>query len=225
MEPIWYSWSKIQPSCLPERSDLPDHLPKTIFLQEERISGSGDRVLEKGRLVRPQDIALLALAGCTSVKVSKQPVVSVISSGNELVEPSEKPGSVSDKKYQLLPADGTDRKGRCNWKYLGIAKDDEDATFDIISQAISESDVVLITGGVSMGDFDFVPSVLERAGVKLLFSRINIQPGKPTTFGIHQKALVFGLPGNPVSSFIQFELLVRPLVMQNDGLSMESGDH
>jgi molybdopterin molybdotransferase len=63
-----------------------------------------------------------------------------------------------------------------------------------------------------MGDFDFVPSVLQSAGVKILFDRVNVQPGKPTTFGIHSKALVFGLPGNPVSSFIQFELLVRPVI-------------
>ena len=72
-----------------------------------------------------------------------------------------------------------------------------------------------------MGDFDFVPSVLERAGVSILFSRINIQPGKPTTFGIHHKALVFGLPGNPVSSFIQFELLVRPLLCKMAGYKWE----
>ena len=72
-----------------------------------------------------------------------------------------------------------------------------------------------------MGDFDFVPSVLQRAGVRLLFSRINIQPGKPVTFGIHKKALVFGLPGNPVSSFIQFELLVRPLLCKMAGYKWE----
>ena len=63
-----------------------------------------------------------------------------------------------------------------------------------------------------MGDFDFVPSVLKRAGVNILFDKVNVQPGKPTTFGIHPEAVVFGLPGNPVSSFIQFELLVRPLI-------------
>jgi molybdopterin molybdotransferase len=63
-----------------------------------------------------------------------------------------------------------------------------------------------------MGDYDFVPSVLKRAGVKILFDRVNVQPGKPTTFGVHSKAVVFGLPGNPVSSFIQFETLVRPLL-------------
>jgi molybdopterin molybdotransferase len=110
----------------------------------------------------------------------------------------------------------TERAGATG-SYLGIVRDDENATLDIIKRAIIQSDVVLITGGVSMGDFDFVPSVLERAGVKLLFSGIRIQPGKPTTFGIHQKALVFGLPGNPVSSFIQFELLVRPLLCKMAG--------
>ena len=65
-----------------------------------------------------------------------------------------------------------------------------------------------------MGDFDFVPSVLEQAGVKILFTRIAVQPGKPTTFGIHPKSVIFGLPGNPVSSFIQFELLVKPLLLR-----------
>jgi molybdopterin molybdotransferase len=178
---------------------------------------SGDRILEKGRWVKPQDIALLALAGCTSVQVSKQPVVSVISSGDELVEPSEKPGVShirNTNSYQLMAQ--TERAGATG-KYLGIVGDDEVETLEVIRRAISQSDVVLITGGVSMGDFDFVPSVLERAGVKILFSRVNIQPGKPTTFGIHPKALVFGLPGNPVSSFIQFELLVRPLLCKMMG--------
>jgi len=173
---------------------------------------SGDRILAKGRLIRPQDITLMAMTGRTSVKVSKRPVVSVISSGNELVEPSEKPGLSqirNTNSYQLM---AQIQRAGATGRYLGIVRDNEIATYNIICQAISESDVVLITGGVSMGDFDFVPSVLERAGVKLLFSRINIQPGKPTTFGIHEKALVFGLPGNPVSSFIQFELLVRPLL-------------
>jgi molybdopterin molybdotransferase len=94
----------------------------------------------------------------------------------------------------------------------GIAPDKESVTFKLIEKTILESDVVIITGGVSMGDFDFVPSVLSRAGVKILFDRVNVQPGKPTTFGIHPKALIFGLPGNPVSSFIQFEMLVRPLL-------------
>jgi molybdopterin molybdotransferase len=101
--------------------------------------------------------------------------------------------------------------------YYGIACDDEEETYTLVAKAISENDIVLVTGGVSMGDFDFIPSVLERAGVKILFSRVAVQPGKPTTFGIHSKAVVFGLPGNPVSAFIQFEMLVRPLIYRMMG--------
>jgi molybdopterin molybdotransferase len=104
-------------------------------------------------------------------------------------------------------------------KYYGIAPDIENTTFEMFSKAIDENDIVLLTGGVSMGDFDFVPKVLEQAGVKILFDKVNVQPGKPTTFGIHSKAIVFGLPGNPVSSFVQFETLVRPLINKMMGFA------
>jgi len=72
-----------------------------------------------------------------------------------------------------------------------------------------------------MGDFDFIPSVLERTGIRILFSRVAVQPGKPTTFGIHPGALVFGLPGNPVSSFMQFEILIRPLINKMMGYAWQ----
>ncbi|MGB8490306.1 MAG: molybdopterin-binding protein, partial [Bacteroidales bacterium] len=102
-------------------------------------------------------------------------------------------------------------------RYYGIARDNEEETFKLVSQAIAENQIVLITGGVSMGDFDFVPGVLERAGVRILFSRVAVQPGKPTTFGTHPGNIVFGLPGNPVSAFVQFEILVRPLIYKMMG--------
>jgi molybdopterin molybdotransferase len=177
----------------------------------------GDLVLKAGRIIKPQDIAVMASAGHTSVIVSKMPLVAVISSGSELVEPSEIPdtGQIRNSNaYQLIAQ--ADRAGT-QVKYYGIAKDDEDETFSIINKAVSENDIVLISGGVSMGDFDFVPSVIERAGIKIMFSRIAVQPGKPTTFGIHPKAIVFGLPGNPVSSFMMFEMLVRPLIYKMMG--------
>jgi molybdopterin molybdotransferase len=173
---------------------------------------TGETILKQGRLIRPQDISVMASVGCTSLTVRKKPKISVISTGDELVEPNEIPGPSgirNSNSYQLLEqiaqagAQGT---------YFGIARDDEDATYRLLNDALSQSDIVLITGGVSMGDFDFVPSVLERAGVKIKFSRIKIQPGKPTTFGVHPDALVFGLPGNPVSAFLQFEMLVKPLI-------------
>jgi molybdopterin molybdotransferase len=173
---------------------------------------SGDIVLRPGRTIKPQDIAVMASAGCVSVVVFKKPVVSVISTGDELVEPSEKPGISQIRNINAYQLMAQVKRAGGEGKYFGIARDNEDVTYEIIRRAVADSDIVIITGGVSMGDFDFVPSVLERAGVKILFSRINIQPGKPTTFGVHTDALVFGLPGNPVSSFIQFELLVRPLI-------------
>jgi molybdopterin molybdotransferase len=177
----------------------------------------GDAVLRSGTMIRPQEIAVMATVGSYSVEVSRMPNVAVISSGSELVEPSEKPGLAQIRNtnaYQLMAQ--VSRSG-AKGKYYGIARDDEEVTYEIVKRAISECDVLIITGGVSMGDFDFVPSVLEKAGVKILFSRIKVQPGKPTTFGIHTDTLVFGLPGNPVSSFIQFELLVKPLIGKMTG--------
>lgn len=182
-----------------------------ISLRGEDVR-KGDAVLEPGRIIRPQDVAVMASVGHTRVKVKKMPVIGVISTGDELVEPEDVPGISrirNSNAYQLLSQ--ISRAGAAG-KYHGIAPDNEESTFKLIQRAINESDILLLTGGVSMGDFDFVPGVLKRAGVELLFEQIKVQPGKPTIFGTHSKALVFGLPGNPVSSFVQFETLVRPLI-------------
>jgi molybdopterin molybdotransferase len=186
--------------------------PKSnISLRAEDVR-KGDVVLKKGKLIQPQDIALMASVGHTAVQVKKKPVVGIISTGDELINPSGFPRISqirNSNAYQL--AAQVERAGGIGIDY-GIAPDSESITQEIIEKAITNSDIVIITGGVSLGDFDFVPSVLERIGVKILFDQVNVQPGKPTTFGIHAKAVVFGLPGNPVSSFIQFEMLVRPLL-------------
>ncbi len=184
----------------------------------------GKIVLRSDKQVRPQDIAVMASVGHTSVVVRKAPVVAVISSGDELVEPYEKPGPAlirNTNAYQLLAQ--VQRAGGIG-KYFGIARDDEDESLTIISKAIYDCDLVLVSGGVSMGDFDFIPSVLERAGVTIIFSKVAVQPGKPLIFGTHPEALVFGLPGNPVSSFMQFELLVRPLISRMMGFQWQPID-
>lgn len=183
---------------------------------------AGDIVLGAGRIIRPQDIAVMATVGAVRVEVSKRLDVAVISTGDELVEPDKKPAPSqirNSNAYQLISQ--IIRAG-ANAVYHGIAADDEEITFEMISRAIDECDIVILTGGVSMGDFDMVPDVLKRAGVDLIFDRIAVQPGKPTTFGVHKKALVFGLPGNPVSSFIQFELFVRPLMQRSMGSDWQS---
>lgn len=184
---------------------------RNISLKGEDLK-SGDVVLNAGILIKPQDIAVMASVGHTRVCVKKMPLIGIISTGDELVEPSVIPDFSkirNSNAYQLLAQ--VSRAGGSG-KYFGIAPDNEDVTLVILQKAINESDIVLLTGGVSMGDFDFVPSVLERAGVKILFDQVNVQPGKPTTFGVHPKTVVFGLPGNPVSSFVQFETLVRPFI-------------
>jgi len=90
--------------------------------------------------------------------------------------------------------------------------DSKDATYEVLAKAIAENEVVTLTGGVSMGDYDYVPEIMEKLGVTIHFSSVAVQPGKPTTFGTLDNKLVFGLPGNPVSAFIQFELLVKPAI-------------
>jgi molybdopterin molybdotransferase len=182
-----------------------------ISLKAEDVR-RGDIVLTKSKLIQPQDIALMASVGHTEVLVRKKPVVGIISTGDELINPSVFPMISqirNSNAYQL--AAQVERAGGSGIDY-GIAPDNEKITQEIIESAIFNSDIVIITGGVSLGDFDFVPTVLERIGVKILFDKVNVQPGKPTTYGIHSNSAVFGLPGNPVASFIQFEMLVRPLI-------------
>ena len=182
----------------------------------------GDIVLKAGRLIKPQDIAVMATVGAVRVAVRKRPVVGIITTGNELVEPVNKPIDTQIRNsngYQLIAQ--TIRAGALAL-YYGIAPDSEQETLEMLSKALDECDLVLLTGGVSMGDFDIVPDVLAKSGVEIIFDRIAVQPGKPTTFGVRDDALVFGLPGNPVSSFIQFELLIKPMIYRSLGVK---GDH
>jgi molybdopterin molybdotransferase len=221
-------------AALPGGSDCVIMVEDTILLPTGRIlfNGSvtkenyarkgedikkGDIVLSKGKLILPQDIAVLATVGHILPRVSRMPRIAVISTGDELVEPDHIPGRSqirNSNASQLLAQ--VSRSGGIG-KYYGIVRDNEEETLTAVKKAIFENEILIITGGVSMGDFDFVPSVLEEAGVRIIFSRVAVQPGKPTTFGLHSEAVVFGLPGNPVSAFIQFEMLIKPLIYKMMG--------
>jgi len=172
----------------------------------------GQLVLSKGTLIRPQEMAVLASVGCTNPLVYRKPVVGIISTGDELVEPSETPGfsQIRNSNATQLLAQVT--TAGATPEYFGIARDSREATHKLVSSALEKCDVVLLTGGVSMGDFDYVPGVLRELGIELLFESIAVQPGRPTIFGTGHGKYLFGLPGNPVSSFVQFEFLVRPLL-------------
>lgn len=178
----------------------------------------GDRVLEAGTLIKPQHIAILAAVGHIRPLVSKQPSVAIISTGDEIVEPHLKPGLSQIRNsngYQLACQVG---KAGAIADYMGIASDNEKDTLDIILKALETNDVVILTGGISMGTFDFVPGVMEMAGIDIKIRKMSVQPGKPTIFGIKGDKRIIGLPGNPVSAFTVFEILVKPMLWKMMGI-------
>jgi molybdopterin molybdotransferase len=195
---------------------LKDKIKENICYKGEDLN-KGKIVLKSGTLIKPQHIAVMATAGCVTPLVYRKVIVAVISTGDELVEPEIKPGLSqirNSNAYQLLSqANNTGAET----EYTGIALDIEESLRIAILQAFDHADIVLLTGGVSMGDFDYVPEILSELGVNLKFKSIAVQPGRPTLFGTKGKQFIFGLPGNPVSSFVQFELLVKPLIYKLSG--------
>lgn len=174
---------------------------------------AGDVVIKRGTVIHPQHIAILAAVGCTNPLVYMRPRVGIITTGNEIVEPDVKPtlSQIRNSNGHQLAAQLTDINALS--KYYGIAKDDEFALNSMFRKAIAESDVVIVSGGVSMGDFDIVPYVAQKNGIKILFHKVAIKPGKPLIFGTSEKIAFFGLPGNPVSTFVSFELFVKPFLL------------
>lgn len=172
----------------------------------------GQTILEANMLLASRHVPIMATVGATLVEVYKVPRVAVLSTGSELVEPYFKPSLSqirNSNAYQLVAQLG---EMGIDPDYLGIAPDDPEITGHLIDDAFQEAEILLITGGVSMGDFDFVPDVLEGKGFNILFRKMAVQPGKPTLFGAANEKFVFGLPGNPVSSYFIFEMLVKPFI-------------
>ncbi len=182
----------------------------------------GQTVLKKGLLIKPQHIAIFASVGYTEVLAYKQVKAGIISTGDELTEPHEKPGlsKIRNSNGHQLMTQVAAIGG--NPTYYGIAKDNYEDTYDKVMKALSENDVILLSGGVSVGEFDFVAEVLEKAGIDILFDSVAVTPGKPTTFGKSKDKFCFGLPGNPVSSFVQFELLAKPFLYGMSGYDFKA---
>ena len=170
----------------------------------------GDIVAKKGALIGSAEFAVLAKMGASHPLVAARPKVGIISTGSELVDVSQKParGQIRDSNGPQLFAQIIEAGGVPN-RY-GIVVDEYEETEKNITKALEENDLVLISGGSSMGDWDFVPEILKNSGLEILFEKIAIKPGKPTVFAASEKVSCFGLPGNPVSSFVIFELFVKP---------------
>jgi len=186
---------------------------------------AGDAVLTQGTLVRPQDLGVLASAGHAEVDVLVPPRATIISTGSELVDVADtpRPGQVRNSNaFTLL---GLVRQAGAVPVTCTTVTDDPDSIRDLIGKAAADSDVIITSGGVSVGDYDFVLDCLDRLGWRKLFYKVLIKPGHPMTAGLVGGALFFGLPGNPVSvmtSFLQFVApAIRRMLLQRACLPVE----
>lgn len=172
----------------------------------------GQVVLRAGAEIRPQEIGLLAAVGRSEVQVCRPARVAVLSTGDELVEAGQVPrqGQIRNSNGPTLTA--LVARAGAEALYFGIARDNIESLHDLIGRGLQEADVLVLSGGVSAGLKDLVPTVLGEQGVVEVFHKIALKPGKPIWFGKKDATLVFGLPGNPVSALVCFELFVRPAI-------------
>jgi molybdopterin molybdotransferase len=179
---------------------------------------TGQVVLTAGAVLAPQHVGLLASVGRSSVRVVPSPSISILATGDELVETNDKPGpgQLRNSNGPMLQAQAVRAGGVPT--YLGIARDNPVALRSLIQEGM-KSKMLVLAGGVSMGKRDLVPDVLNELGVDSHVHYVAMKPGKPFYFGTRGESLVFGLPGNPVSSFCCFELFVRPAIRKLAGRS------
>ena len=183
----------------------------------------GDVLLSPGAPLRPQEVGILATAGRAAVLVTPAPRVAILATGDELVEVSATPGpgKIRNSNAPMLLAQAL-RTGGLPLD-LGIGRDRLDSLLPLIEEGLRSSHVLVLSGGVSAGTRDLVPEALAAAGVSARFHQVRIKPGKPLFFGTADRPegrrLVFGLPGNPASSFVCFELFLRPALRRLAGFA------
>jgi molybdopterin molybdotransferase len=188
---------------------------RNIRLAGEDIT-VGQPVLRAGDEITPAKVGVLASVGTSKIKVIRRPVVAILATGDELLDANEpvQPGKIrSSNSYTLISQVRT-----CGAEptYLGIARDTREDMRAHLEKGFS-ADMIVSSGGVSVGDYDYVKDVLEELGIEFKFTKVAVKPGKPTVFGMRGKKPVFGLPGNPVSSMVIFEEFVRPALLKMMG--------
>ncbi len=179
----------------------------------------GELALSKGSILRPTEIGLLASLGYKKIKVYSSPVVALIITGDELVDiDSELQGGKirNCNEYSLI---SLIEMAGAKVKSFGIVPDNKEILREKISMAFNEADIVITSGGVSAGDYDFVEEILEEIGADIKFNKVAIKPGKPVSFAIYEKKIFFGLPGNPLSVINTFEEFVKPSIKKIMGKS------
>ncbi len=216
-----------------DRARTGDSAPETVSFTKPvkpgdniRLRGmdvrAGEIVLSKGHHLKPQDLGLLATFGLANVIVHKKPRVALLSSGDELlgVDAPLEAGKIRDSNSYTLAA-AIEAAGAQAIR-LGVARDSREAVMALLDKAAAEDvDLILSSAGVSVGTFDFIKDVVETNG-GMDFWRVNMRPGKPLAFGNYRGINFIGLPGNPVSAFVGFEVFVRP-ALERMGGRMDGG--
>ncbi|HKD37310.1 MAG TPA: gephyrin-like molybdotransferase Glp [Pirellulales bacterium] len=207
--------------------------PNRIRIRDERLRAGqnivrqgvamrrGEVVLRAGRIIRPAEIGLLAEVGRPEISAIPAARVAALSTGNELVSPADHPaaGQIRNSNGPMLVAAA--RQTGATAVDLGVARDERESLQAKLAEGL-QNDVLVVSGGVSTGILDLAPATLAELGVREVFHKIRMKPGKPLWFGVKEhtaerRTLVFGLPGNPVSSFVCFELFVKPALAKLAG--------
>ncbi|HEK9100711.1 molybdopterin molybdotransferase MoeA [Bacillus pfraonensis] len=195
------------------------------FIEMKRSLNKGDNIsfagedakkgtvlVKKGTYINPGISALLATFGYNQVPVAKKPVVGVLATGSELLDVSEPLalGKIRNSNSYMILAQ-IERAGG-NVKYLGKLSDEFDSCFAAVKNSLSEVDILITTGGVSVGDYDYLPAIYEKLGASVLFNKVAMRPGSVTTVAQLNGKLLFGLSGNPSACYVGCELFVRPVI-------------
>ncbi len=196
-------------------------LPGQNILKRATAMSVGETILPTGRVIRSEDIGVLAEAGAATCPVIRKPTLAVLATGDELVDVSSRPAANQIRNSNGPMLASLARELCSNVADLGIGVDDREQLAALVQRGLSY-DVLVLSGGVSAGTRDMVPAVLQELGVEQVFHKVKIKPGKPIWFGTRTgpgtvNSWVFGLPGNPVSSMVCFHVFVAPLLLRLAG--------
>jgi molybdopterin molybdotransferase len=181
------------------------------LLRRSSEARAGERLLSAGRKIALADIGALASVGKAEVLVSAKPRVAILATGDELVEVRQQPESGQIRNSNSYTLHTQVVEAGAEPVLLGIGRDNHADLREKIGRGLQE-DILLVSGGVSMGKYDFVEEIFAEFGVDVRFDKIAMKPGKPTVFGSRGDTFVFGLPGNPISTIVAFHMFVRPLI-------------
>lgn len=191
--------------------DHPMESEQNIIKEGSEVK-KGTVLIEPGTKINPGIKALLATFGYAKVKVAKKPMIGVIATGTELLEVDEKlkPGKIRNSNAYTICSQII--RAGADYKYVGKLDDELEPSYEMIKDTLKEVDILITTGGVSVGDFDLMPEIYNKLGAKVLFNKVRMRPGSVTTVAVLGDKLLFGLSGNPSACYVGFELFTRPII-------------